>query len=145
MSIIESVSQALAGLKNLSVDECEREFNCKLILDDVNPGQYRGSSTDLNIDLLDVRIGETGGVVVANFKEGVQQILAEEVEFLSPPEDFDIVSPPISPASPPAWSRKWSVAHTVAGAKIWFGFEEIDGRKLLISASRSFSTTRPAR
>jgi hypothetical protein len=145
VSIIESVAQALAGLKNLSIDECEREFNCKLILDDVNPRQYRGFSTDLNIDFLAVRIGETGGVVVANFKKGVQQVLAEEVEFLGRPEDFDIVSPPIRPVSPPAWSRKWSVAHAVAGAKIWFGFEEIDGRKLLLSASRSFSHTRPAR
>jgi len=145
MSTIEAVSQALAGIKYLSVAECEREFNCKLTLDDYNPRQYWGTSTDPSIDLLDIRIGETGGIVVVKFNEDFQQVLAVEVEALGPREDCDIVSPPAVPDSPPAWTYKWSDAHIISGAKIWFGFEEIDGETRLVSASRSFSKIGSAR
>ena len=79
------------------------------------------------------------------FDVGVQPILAEEVRSLGEPEDIDILSPPVSPVSPPAWSRKWSVAHTIAGAKIWFGLEEIDSSELLVSTSRLFTTPQSTR
>ncbi len=75
------------------------------------------------------------------FDEDVQSALAEEVHLLGEPEHINVVSPPMSPAPPPTWSRKWSVAHTIGAAKIWFGLEEIDGRELLVSASRPFTTT----
>jgi hypothetical protein len=142
---LEKVSQVLAGIQNLTTAECERAFGCELRPDDAKPQQYWGTSPNPNINLLDVRIGKTGGIVVLRFAEGVQPILAEELPSLGPPEDIDIVSPPMSPASPPAWTRKWSVAHTIGGAKIWFGMEEIEGNDLLISASRSFTFTQSGR
>lgn len=137
--ILEVVSQALAGIQSLTIAECEQAFDCKFRLDDATPRQYWGTCPDPNIDLLDLRIGETGGIVVVRFAEGVRPILAEELRSLGPPEDMDVVSPPMSPASSPAWTRKWSVAHTIGGAKIWFGMEEIGGREVLVSASRSFT------
>lgn len=143
--ILEVVSQALAGIQSLTITECERAFDCKLRPDDANPRQYWGTCPDPHIDLLDVRIGETGGIIVVRFDEGVQPVLAEELRSLGPPEDIDIVSPPMSPASAPDWTRKWSVAHTIGGAKIWFGMEEIEGNDLLVSASRSFTFTQFAR
>lgn len=143
--ILEVVSQALAGIQSLTVAECERAFDCKLRPDDANPRQYWGTCPDPHIDLLDVRIGETGGIIVVRFDEGVQPVLAEELRSLGPPEDIDIVSPPMSPASAPDWTRKWNIAHTIGGAKIWFGMEEIEGNDLLVSASRSFTFTQFAR
>ena len=143
-SILEKVSQALAGIQSLTLAECERAFACEFRLDDANPEQYWSKCPDPNIDLLDVRIGKTGGIVVARFDEGVQPILAEELRSLGAPEDIDILSPPASPASSPPWSRKWSVAHTIAGTKIWFGMEEIDGSERLVSASRAFAITQSA-
>jgi hypothetical protein len=58
---------------------------------------------------------------------------------LGGPEALDLVSPPPHPASAPARSRKWRVAHTLGGAKIWFGLEEVAGDKRLVSASRTFT------
>lgn len=140
-SILEEVSQALAGIQSLTLAECERAFDCKFRPDNASPRQYWGTCPDPNIDLLDVRIGETGGIIVVRFDEGVRPSLAEELRSLGLPEDIDIVSPPISPAPAPDWTRKWSVAHTIGGAKIWFGVEEIDGSERLVSASRSFTMT----
>lgn len=142
---LEKVSQALAGIQSLTLAECERAFGCKLRPDDASPRQYWGTCPDPKIDLLDVRIGETGGIIVVRFDEGVQPILAEELRLLGPPEDMDVVSPPMSPVSPTSWTRKWSVAHTIGGAKIWFGMEEIEGREVLVSASRSFTFAQSAR
>jgi hypothetical protein len=138
-STLTKVSQALAGIQSLTVAECERAFGCKFLPDDANPRQYWGTCPDPNIDLLDVRIGETGGIIVVQFAEGVRPILAEELRSWGAPDDIDIVSPPISPASAPAWTRKLSVAYTIGGAKIWFSMEEIDGSERLVSASRSFT------
>lgn len=137
MSILTKAGQALASIQRLTVVECERAFKCELRLDQANPRQYWGTCPDLNIDLLDVRLGQTGGIVVARFEESVQLALAEAVRSLGAPEDIDIVSPPLNPASAPTWSRKWSEAYTIAGAKIWFGLEEIDGSSRLVFASRS--------
>ena len=145
MSFNEVIGRSLAGLECLSITECERRFNCRFTPDDSRPGQYWGTSSDPSIDLLDVRIGEQGGIVVVEFSDEVQLDLAAEVETLGPPEDLDVVSPPPSPASSPPWSRKWSVVHTIAGARISFGFEEVDGKTRLVSASRSFSTLGHAR
>ena len=139
MSILAKAGQALAGIQHLTVAECERAFKCKLGLDQANPRQYWGACAELNIDVLDVRIGQTGGIVVTQFDESVQPALAEAVRSLGVPEDIDIVSPPLSPAASPAWSRKWSQAYTIDGAKIWFGLEEIEGCSRLIFASRSFT------
>ena len=86
-----------------------------------------------------MRLGQRGGIVVARFAESVQLRLAEAVGSLGAPEAMDLVSPPPHPASAPAWSGKWSMAHTLGGAKIWFGLEEIMGSKRLVSASRTFA------
>ena len=104
--ILEGVGGALANVQDLSVAECERAFNCELRPDEEKTGQYWGSSPDLSIDVLDVRIGATGGVIVANFYKSVQLNLAEEIHLLGAPEEFSIVSPPMEPASSPPWSRK---------------------------------------
>lgn len=141
MSILEKAGQALAGIQSLTVAECERVFKCELRLDQANPRQYWGTCLDLNIEVLDVRLGQTGGIVVARFDESMQPALAEAVRSLGVPEDIDIVSPPLSPASASAWSRKWSEAYMIAGAKIWFGLEEIDGSSRLAFVSRSFTTS----
>ena len=139
MLLLEKVGQVLAGMHSLTVAECERAFNCQLQPDPANPRQYWGSCPALNIEVLDVRLGQRGGIVVARFAESVQVRLAEAVGSLGAPEAMDLVSPPPHPASAPAWSRKWRVAHTLGGAKIWFGLEEVAGDKRLVSASRTFT------
>jgi hypothetical protein len=141
-NILESVGEALANIQELSVAECERAFNCQLSREEGKAGQagqFWGSCPDLSIDVLDVRIGETGGVVVANFYKSVQLSLAEEIRSLGEPEAFSIVSPPMSPAASPQWSRKWSVAHTFTGVQIWYGMEEIEASKRMVFASRLFT------
>jgi hypothetical protein len=138
VSILVKISQKLANLKDGSVQDVERVFACTLQQDEFKPGQFRGSPADPYIDALDLRIGDTGGVVVVNFKQEVQAVLAEEFELLGPLKDIDVVSPPIGPASPPPWTRKWSAGHSIDGVKIWFGFEEVDEKALLLYASRSF-------
>jgi hypothetical protein len=101
--------------------------------------QYWGNCPALNIEVLDVRLRQRGGIVVVIFAERVQLRLAEAVGSLGAPEDMDLVSPPPHPASAPAWSHKWSVAHTLGGTKIWFGLEDVAGDKRLVSASRTFT------
>ncbi|MFX0203005.1 MAG: hypothetical protein ACFFCW_43430 [Candidatus Hodarchaeota archaeon] len=143
--MLNQVSQALAGIRILTVAECERALNCELRRDDVNSHKYWGTCPDLNIEMLDVRIGKTGGIIVATFNAGIQAILAEEVHSLGEPEDFDIVSPPVHPAPSPGWQRKWNVGYTLFGAKIYFGMEEVDGCEFLIYASRKFDRDQCAR
>lgn len=119
--------------------ECERAFNCQLHPEEGKAGKYWGSCPELKIDVLDVRIGDTGGIVVANFYKSVQLSLAEEIHSLGAPEEFNIVSPPMEPAASPTWSRKWSVAHTFAGTKIWYGMEEVEGSTRLVYVSCKFT------
>jgi len=56
-----------------------------------------------------------------------------------PPPSFNSFTGTTAAPPAPAWSRKWSVAHTLGGAKIWFGLEEVAGDKRLVSASRMFT------
>jgi hypothetical protein len=132
------VSKAVAAIGSLSVGACERAFHCELHPDRQNPGRYRGNCSHLNISSLDVRIGSIGGAVVAYFDERVQQGLAKEAVLMGAPEKIEVVSPPMSPAASPVWSRKWSEAHTIGGARIWFGLLELEGCVRLVSVSRTF-------
>ncbi|MDY6790213.1 MAG: hypothetical protein SWH54_02985 [Thermodesulfobacteriota bacterium] len=136
--MLNLVSQALTRIRRLTVTECENAFNCALRREDVNPYKYWGTCPDLNIETIEVRIGQTGGIIVVTFEAGVQTTLAEEVHSLGEPEEFDIVSPPPHPAPAPEWQRKWSVGYTLFGAKIYFGLAEVDDRELLTHMSRHF-------
>jgi hypothetical protein len=83
--------------------------------------------------------------IVATFAADLQAILAKDIRSLGEPEDFDIISPPPYPALAPVWQRKWSLGYTMFGARIYFGLEEVNGRELLIYASRKFVGDQSAR
>lgn len=138
--MLNKVSEALASIHQLTVTECEQAFSCDLREGDAPSGRYWGTCPELNIEVLDVRIGERGGIVVASFEAGVQISLANEMAQFSEPVEMDIVSPPVQAESALSWQRKWRVGYLLFGAKIHFGMEVIDGQEFLIYASRTFDT-----
>jgi hypothetical protein len=165
VSDLEKIAKALASIQNPTVAEYKRAFNYEFKPEESDSKPHWGASYDPYIDSIYIRSGAMDRSIVVNFKKDKQKVLAEEVKTLGPVEDFDIVSPPVFSPLPPAksfmgsivrttagflkaafrstpksWSRKWSAAYNIADAKIWFGFEEINGSERLISASRSFKT-----
>ena len=134
--MLHEVSQALASIDQLTVDACEKAFNCQLQRDHSKPNQYWGEVPALDIGTLDVRIGERSGIIVASFDADMQLSLANKLAQFPPPIDIDIVSPPID--ATPRWQRKWSVGYLLFGAKIYFGLEKIEDVEHLIYASRNF-------
>lgn len=100
--------------------------------------KYLGTCPNLSIEVLEVRIGKTGGIIVAELDERVQESLGEEVDLLGKPADFDMVPPPIYGSGTPDWTRKWSYGYIIDGVRIGYSFEEIEGSERLISVARNF-------
>lgn len=136
--MLNQICQAFAKIHTLTVTDCEQAFDCKLQRDVDHARRYWGACPDLHIESLDIRIGKSGGIVVATFEAGFRASLAEELNLLGEPEEVDIVSPGIRPTSAPKWQRKWSVGQSLFGTKVYFGIEEIEGCEYLITASRKF-------
>ena len=137
--MLDNICQALASIQTLTVTNCELAFNCELHRDDNDLRRHWGTSPEIGIEKIDVRIGETGGIVLAMFDLELQADLVKELHALGQPEDLDIVSPPVATGQTVQWQRKWSVGYTLFGVKIYFGLEEANGRERLINASRNFT------
>jgi hypothetical protein len=66
----------------------------------------------------------------------VQESLVEEIHTLGKWVDFDALT--IMPTLTPSSDDMWSYAYSIAGAKIWYNIEQVDGIKRLVSVYRRF-------
>ena len=137
--MLEQVSNALASIRSPVIRECERAFSCRL-----NPvsktikgvQQYESRDLQWGVAHLEIRTGKREGIIVASFKQAIQQELVKQLDASGEIVEIDIVSPPASPASAPAWTRKWSVTCTFQDTRICFGLEERKETRYLLYASR---------
>ena len=138
--IVLLMAKKLAAIGELTVAACEQNLGCRLEQDDNNPRKYWGRDLESPISMIDVRIGETGGVVVVTLDQTADlKDYARYVKALGRPVDISIVSPPLQGSGKPPWDRKWSLKHIIDGAVIAFGFEQRGNDELLVSLSRQFS------
>jgi hypothetical protein len=128
----------LAEMADLEIEGCEKILVCRF--EKTGKQTYTADFSEGKFVAVSIRFGDTVGIINLKMDPGSDLTgCAREVEELGEPESIDIVSPPAQDPSRletrPRWERKYSILYQIAGRPVWFGIEEAEGQKHLVSVS----------
>ncbi|MEM1057345.1 MAG: hypothetical protein AAGI52_17650 [Bacteroidota bacterium] len=136
MPALRTIATRLSSLPGLDPEACGEAFGCAM--DDLGgvPHRYLATNPGHGLAQLELRVGTTGGIVVATVAPEQQEAWARESARLGRLVGVDVVSPPVPAASDGL--PRWTERREIGGVVLKFGFEGERERPRLVPVSRSW-------
>ena len=128
----------LVALDELTVDACASALDCKF--ERTTSNRYRSDALREPFEYAELILGSDKTMLVLTLQANTaREEYAMRMKGLGKPIDMSIVSPPIadehSSSTNLGWERKFSLCYEIGERPVWFGIEEENSRKKLVSVS----------
>ena len=143
---VVAMARRLAAIKRLAAIDVGQALACTLHADKRDKRQFWCNKANAPFEVIDARIAERGGVVVARLSRRTDRVAyaAALRRHLKAPTSIDVISPPTSGhANSADGVRRQSVTHAIDGQPIHFLLEQQGTEERLVSISRVFSVPPP--
>lgn len=135
--ILVAISK-LTELDEFVVETCARALDCKFEPSGLN--RYRSNTLQEPFENAELILGSYKTVLTLTLQEEApRDEYAIRMLSLGKPIDIDMVSPPMADGngskSNLSWEMKYSLCYEIGDRQVWFGIEELNSTKKLISIS----------
>ena len=135
---ILAIISKLTELDEFTVESCANALGCKF--EPTTPNRFHSDALQNPFKYAELISGSNKTILILTLKsESAREEYAMRMLSLGKPIDIDVVSPPIAdenyPSANMGWERKHSLCYEIGERPVWFGIEESNSRKKLVSVS----------
>jgi len=129
----------LIELDEFTVNSCESALDCNFERI-AAPNRYRSDALQDPFEYADlIHDSQKTTLILTLQTTAAREEYAMRMVGLGKPIDVEIISPPIMDENPSKtkldWDRKYSLCYELGEQRVWFGIEEKQGKKKLITVS----------
>jgi len=135
--IIGTISK-LIELDELTVESCTNALRCKF--EPTSSKRYRSNALQTPFEYAELILDKDKTTLLLTLNiDAARGEYAMRMLSLGKPIDIDVISPPIADGSGKTsnitWDRKYSLCYEIGDRPVWFGIEEANSKKKLVTIS----------
>ena len=136
-NILATISK-LTEVDEFNVETCANALECKF--EHTTSNRYRSDALQDPFENAELILGNDKTVLTLTLQEeATREEYAMRILSLGKPIDIDMVSQPMADETGSGtilgWERKFSLCYEIGDCQVWFGIEELNSKKKLVSIS----------
>jgi len=136
-NILTAISK-LTEVDEFTVETCANALECKF--EHTTSSRYRSDALQDPFENAELILGNDKTVLTLTLQEkATREEYAMRMLSLGKPIDIDMVSPSIADETGSGtnlgWERKYRLCYEIGDRQVWFGIEELNSKKKLVSIS----------
>ena len=136
-NVLAAISK-LTEADEFTVETCSNALECKF--EQTTSNRYHSDALQYPFENAELILGSDKTILILTFQEeATREEYAMRMLSLGRPIDIDMVSPPMADETGSntnlGWERKYSLCYDIGDRQVWFGIEELNSKKKLVSIS----------